>query len=80
MNTRRALSDTLVNLVDGVCLNPGPGLRATSIELSLPLEVSLEQQAGEAVLLADLPRFVYRTAFDMEPSRVTVRWAEGEPA
>lgn len=78
MNTRRPLAETLVEVVDGIRLNPGPGLRATSIEVTLPVEISVEQRAGEPVFLADLPRFVYRTAFDARPSRLTVTWAEGE--
>ncbi|MES2318836.1 MAG: hypothetical protein V4631_15250 [Pseudomonadota bacterium] len=78
MNGRRSLSATLIEVVDGVKLRPGPGLRATSIELTLPLEISMEQQDGEQVFLADVPRFVYRTAFDAAPSRLTVLWEEGE--
>ena len=79
MNSRRALAETLTDLVDGLCFNaPGPGLRTTSVELTLPVEVSMEQRAGESVFLADLPRFIYRTAFDLAPSRLTVLWTEGE--
>ena len=78
MNSRRSLSATLIEVVDGVKLRPGPGLRATSIELTLPVEVSIEQQDGEQVFLADMPRFIYRTAFDLTPSRLTVLWEEGE--
>ena len=79
MNSRRSLAETLIELVDGIGFN-SPGLRTTSVELTLPVEVSLEQRAGEAVLLADLPRFIYRTAFDLAPSRLTVLWQEGESA
>lgn len=78
MNSRRQLSATLLDVADGIGLRPGPGLRATSIELTLPVEVSIEQQQGEPVFLADVPRFVYRTAFDQTPSRLTVLWEEGE--
>jgi len=78
MNSRRPLSATLIEVVDGIGLRPGPGLRATSIELTLPVEISIEQREGEQVFLADLPRFVYRTAFDLAPSRLTVLWEEGE--
>lgn len=77
-NSRRSLSDTLIDVVDGIGLRPGPGLRTTSIELTLPVEVSIEQQDGEQVFLADLPRFIYRTAFDLAPSRLTVLYEEGE--
>ena len=79
MNSRRALSDTLVDVVDGIGIAPVPGMRATSIEVTLPVEISMEEQAGEPVFLADLPRFIYRTAFDHVPSTLTVLWQEGEP-
>ena len=76
MSQRRPLSETLIDVVDGVGLHSAPGLRATSIELTLPLEISMEQQEGEQVFLADLPRFIYRTAFDATPSRLTVLYEE----
>lgn len=78
MNSRRPLSATLIEVVDGLGLHSAPGLRTTSIELTLPLEISMEQQDGEQVFLADLPRFIYRTAFDATPSRLTVLYEEGE--
>ena len=76
MSSRRPLSETLIDVVDGVGLHGAPGLRATSIELTLPLEISMEQHDGEPVFLADLPRFIYRTAFDATPSRLTVRYEQ----
>ncbi len=78
MNSRRSLSATLIDVVDGIGLRSVPGLRATSIEVTLPVEVSIEQQEGEQVFLADVPRFIYRTAFDLAPSRLTVLWQECE--
>lgn len=81
MNSRRSLAETMTELIDGIAFNPsGMGVRATSIELSLPVEIALEQQAGETVFLADLPQFIYRTAFDRAPSRLTVFWQEQEVA
>lgn len=78
MNIRRQMGDTLIDVVEGIDAHPGPGLRATSIEVSLPVEIALDQVAGETVLLADLPAFVYRTAFDLPPARLRVRWGEGD--
>ena len=78
MNSRRALADTLIEVVDRIVLCPGPGLRATSIELTLPVEIAMQQREGEQVFVADLPQFIYRTAFDQAPSRMTVRWEERE--
>ncbi len=80
MTGRRALSDMLVEVIDGVALHPGPGLRATSIEVTLPVEAALDWSSTDPVFLAELPRFIYRTAFDLAPSRLTVLWAERENA
>jgi hypothetical protein len=88
MSTRRQLADTLIDMVDGMAFAPaGMGLRVTSIEMTLPVEVSMaagSEQAGalpgqrvEPLFLADLPQSVYRTAFDYQPSKLTVIWAEG---
>lgn len=82
MNQRRQLADTLIDMVNGVNFAPpGLGLRVTSIEMTLPVEVAMGaatvESAGAPVFLADVPQNVYRTAFDYSPSRLTVIWAEG---
>jgi hypothetical protein len=46
------------------------GLRATRVEVSLPVEVVWTREA----LLAELPRFVTRTPFDAPLSRLNVVW------
>jgi hypothetical protein len=77
MRNKRSLSETLIDMVDGVAFNPpGLGLRVTSIEMTLPVDVAIESEAGEPVFLADVPQFVYRTAFDLAPSHLTVVWTE----
>lgn len=78
MNIRRQLGDTLFDVVEGIDAYPAPGMRATSIEVNLPVELALGEVEGETVLLADLPAFVYRTAFDQPPARLHVRWGEGD--
>lgn len=76
MTRRRALSETLVDIADGVlALAAPPGLRARSLEVTLPVEVEMAAD-GEDRFRAELLRFVTRTAFDKPPSRMTVRWAE----
>jgi hypothetical protein len=49
-------------------------VRATSVEISLPLEIRLPATDGE--LEGDLPLFRRRTAFDPEPARLTLLLAE----
>jgi hypothetical protein len=77
MTDRRALSDMLIEIADGVLGVPTlPGLRATAMELTLPIEVEMARTAAGPEVRAELPRFVTRTLFDKPPSRLTVRWAE----
>jgi hypothetical protein len=77
MTDRRTLSDMLIEVADGVLGVPvPPGLRATAMELTLPVEVEMARTAAGPEFRAELPRFVTRTLFDKAPSRLTVRWAE----
>ena len=72
---RRPLADVLVELADAM---GGAGdfraaiVRATSLELSLPIEAGVEQRDGALQFIADLPRFHRRTDFDRPPGRLTV--------
>lgn len=74
---KRALADMLVEVVSG--LQPegaAPLVRVTSVYLDLPVEVGLRSTAGTLELLAELPRWRWRTDFDGEAGRLKVRWAE----
>jgi hypothetical protein len=74
---RRELSDMLTDVAQAVLAGAGtPAVRTTSMELALPVDVAMESRHGELVLLAELPRFVYRTSFDLPPSRLRVMWVE----
>ena len=78
MTQRRALSDMLVDVADGVLGMRAPdGLRATSMEVALPVEIEIAKTEGGPEFRAELLRFITRTSFDIVPSRMTVRWAEG---
>ena len=78
MTDRRALSDMLIDIANGVLgLAPPKGLRATGLEVTLPVEVEVVRTLAGPEFRADLPRFVTRTLFDKPPSRLTVRWADG---
>ena len=80
MTGRRALSDMLIDVADGVLgIATPPGLRATALEVTLPVEIELRRTAEGHDFLAELPRFVTRTVFDRPTDRLTVRWAEGLP-
>jgi hypothetical protein len=78
MTHRRALSDTLIDVADGVLgLRPPAGLRATAMEIALPVEIEMAKTDSGPEFRAELLRFITRTSFDVSPSRMTVRWAEG---
>lgn len=78
MTQRRELSDMLIDVADGMLAGADErGVRATSMELALPVEVALENRDGALAVLAELPRFIFRTSFDRPPSRLTVVWTEG---
>lgn len=71
MSARRPLSATLSEIADGVmAASVGTGLRATRVEIDLPLDIVWT--GGD--FIADLPRLVTRTSFDPPPSRVHLRW------
>ena len=68
------MASTLLEAADAAFVAAGhPGLRATRMELALPLELEL-RPGGE--LAGDVPLFVTRTAFDRPPARLTVVWEE----
>jgi hypothetical protein len=78
MIQRRALSDVLIDIADGVLGVRAPeGLRTTSMEVALPVEIEMAKTDAGTEFRAELPRFITRTSFDAPPSRITVRWAEG---
>jgi hypothetical protein len=78
MTQRRQLHEMLTDVADGIFAGGATlGIRATSLELSLPVEVALDTRDGELAVLAELPRFVFRGSFDTPPSRLRVSWVEG---
>jgi hypothetical protein len=75
---RRTLSETLVELAESTQPLPeiAPWLRVTGLTLDLPIEIALRRLAGEAELLADAPRWRWRTPFDEVPGRLRITWEE----
>ena len=79
MTGRRALSDLLIDIADGVMgFAAPPGVRATALQVALPVDVEMARTAEGTEFRCEVPRFVTRTSFDKPPSRLTVRWAEGD--
>lgn len=75
---RRPLGETIAELSAGAHGASGDrlrsaGIRATGIELSLPVETLFEGEGEGLVVLSDVPRFRRRTDFDLPPGRLQVR-------
>jgi hypothetical protein len=76
--TRLPLSDTLVELLEGV--TPGDGMvRVQRVAFDLPLEVALSGTAEEPELRANLPRWRWPTDFDSRPGRLAATFDLGSP-
>jgi hypothetical protein len=72
---RRSMSATLGEIAEGVmAATAGTGIRATQIELDLPLDIVWTGSD----FTADLPSRVTRTSFDPPPSRLRMVW-EAQP-
>jgi len=77
MTARRALGDTLSELaLDLMDLANTSTSHATSIELTLPIELRFE--VGREDLVGDLPQYRRTTAFDAPPAGLTVKLALAE--
>lgn len=71
MTAQRNLSATLGEIAEGVlAATAGTAIRATTVELDLPLEIAWN--GGD--FIADLPRLLTRTSFDPPPSRMRMLW------
>ena len=71
MSARRPMATMLAEVAEGAIAAASlAGLRATRVEVALPVEIGFA--GGE--LSAELPRFVRRTSFDAPPSRLTLVW------
>lgn len=72
----RPLSDLLIDVFDAVAAvrTEHAAVRAESIELDLPIEVSLLDDGDGLTFVADVPVWRWRTAFDQRPARLHVAW------
>ena len=82
MSARRPLGETLTDVACGAldATAAVPMVRVLRLSVTLPMEFALSRSAGEWKLLADVPRTVTRTAFDVDPGRVEIVWTIGEAA
>jgi len=74
--TRRPLEDMIGELVEGLVVpDDGAGLRATSVEFTLPVETRVVGGPNGLVVHADMPATRTRTDFDLPLGRLTMRLA-----
>jgi hypothetical protein len=78
---RRALGDVVTELA--AAIEPGPEardlIRVTALDVDLPIEIELSQHDDELLLLADLPRWRWRSVFDRVPGRLSLQLCEELP-
>ena len=69
---RRPLGEMLCEIMESVRpdAESSPGLRIPKVEVDLPIEAALIRGSEGPELLADLPRWRWRSVFDREPGRL----------
>ena len=77
---QRPLGDMLTEVLGavGAAGNETLRVRTRRLELTLPIEVSLEELDGETTFIADLPVWRWRTIFERPPSSINVVYEEIE--
>jgi hypothetical protein len=80
---RRALWETVIELVESVRPRADAAalVRIDRLDVTLPIEMAIAIDGGEVALLADAPRWRWRSDFDATPSRLRMTLAsldEGE--
>ena len=78
---KRALADTLTDLVEGICHPAGAEapLKVTSLRLDVPLEVTLALLDGDWQFYADLPSWRWQTGSEALRARLRIRWESEVP-
>jgi hypothetical protein len=71
---RRPLAAVVGDLAAAVRPDPlrEPDLRVTRLDFDVPVEVALGREGADLVLIADLPRWRWRSDFDREPGRLAL--------
>ena len=75
---QRPLGDMLTEVLGAVgsAGNETLRVRTKRLELTLPIEVSLQDIDGETTFIADLPVWRWRTIFERPPSSLSVVYEE----
>jgi hypothetical protein len=83
MTGRRPLGELVTELAEGMAdldVAGGVPVRARSLSLSVPVDLRVTSTDAGIVVIADVPLFLTRTAFDPEPARLEVDWHAVPPA
>jgi hypothetical protein len=77
---QRPLGDMLTEVLGAVSVvgQQTSAVRTKRLELTLPIEVSLQEVDGEITFIADLPGWRWRTIFDRRPSSINIVYEESE--
>lgn len=77
---QRPLGDMLTEVLRAVSVlgQQTSTVRTKRLELTLPIEVSLQEVDGEITFIADLPVWRWRTVFDRRPSSISIVYEESE--
>ena len=72
----RPLSAMLTDVFDAVLAarTRQASVNARSVELRLPVEISLRDVDGQPAFIGDVPVWRWRTEFDQEPGRLCITW------
>jgi hypothetical protein len=77
MSTRRPLGEMVSEIAAGTLdafAAAGSLVAPREVRVSLPVEVALGRTGEGLSVLAELPRTVTRTAFDVRPGRLELVW------
>jgi len=76
----RPLGDMLSEVFDALLATGGEVtyVRASELDLNLPIEVRFRMRGEDAEFFADVPVWRWRTDFDRPLGRLHVRWEESE--
>ncbi|MDQ0373926.1 hypothetical protein [Cellulomonas humilata] len=77
MNSRRGLGELLSELADSVAalaVAADTPVRVRSIALTIPVDLRVASTETGLEVVADVPLFLTRTAFDPDPARLGIDW------
>ena len=73
MTSQRLLGEMLSEIFEGVLMTMSQAdIKATSVELSLPINIGFENGSDGLAMIGELPQFLTRTDFDRDVGRMHV--------